>query len=116
LGLEIIKTLTSKEAEIERLQRNIGLPCRDLFYRERGAGPGGKAGSSACIPLDYETMKKLIKSAFRRSRFACYSVVTKSISYHLLKIIEVPDEVEIESTIVGIFNSMRNSIDYLTSK
>ncbi|HEX7317898.1 MAG TPA: ATPase domain-containing protein [Pyrinomonadaceae bacterium] len=114
VGVNIVKLLASKEAELERLQAGVGLPTRTTFYDSM---LGEQAGTTSVLPyftISVSDLKAAVTNPFRRSGFGCYSQLSPVISYHLQRILELPagDEELLEKRIRGIFDSLKTQIDY----
>jgi KaiC/GvpD/RAD55 family RecA-like ATPase len=89
-GLELIGRLTSKEAELDRMNHGVGLPTRrDFYYRENANSDFGMV--SPFFRLSKSAMGARIRSAFRRSSFACYSLLSPILATHLKQILKMPD-------------------------
>lgn len=95
VGLEIIRILTTRDEELERLRRGVGLPTRHSFYKSTTESNL----QSRYVTLSATLVGQLLKDSFRRSCFDCYPKVSRIISFHLKKIIEfeVSKEANIES-------------------
>lgn len=114
VGLEIIKSLTSREAEIERLIAGVGLPTRTSFY-DTEAGEQGEIPISPFFSMEPKAVLDLTNNAFRRSRFGCYAQFADIITYNLQRIIEIPDasDAEVEEKIRSIFKSMKVRMGFM---
>jgi hypothetical protein len=73
-GLEHKRMLTSREEELDRMVRGVGLPTRSDFYY----GKTKKVDSviSPFFRLRKAEVADRLRTAFRRSNFACYSVLS----------------------------------------
>jgi hypothetical protein len=114
IGLEIIKLLTSREAELERLNYGIGLPTRETFYSRDASITSTLVSPHFSMPL--LTLKELMNNAFRRSTFGCYLRISTILAFHLKKIIEIPDKDEntIRNKIETSFKSLVDYINFLS--
>lgn len=116
VGLGIIKLMTTREAELERLRAGVGLPTRCGFY--------GKPSAITCeaispyFSLDVtrlgEILKKKSSSRFRRSDFGCYYSFRKTLTFHLQRIIEIPEDNEgkLDRDICDILASLKRHMDF----
>lgn len=89
-GLELIRILTSREAELDRMVRGVGLPTRAAFYYGEGARPASGV-ISPFFRLKKREVGDRISGAFRRSQFQCYSLLAPVLATHLKQILEIPD-------------------------
>jgi KaiC/GvpD/RAD55 family RecA-like ATPase len=117
VGLEIIKLMTSREAEIDRLQSGVGLPTRFSFYKQPEKTSVMNIPISPYFSMDIHTLNELITNSFSRSKFGCYSQLTNILAYHLQRVITIPDgdDNEIEERIKNIFMSFETSISFVMS-
>jgi KaiC/GvpD/RAD55 family RecA-like ATPase len=117
VGLEIIKSLTSHDAEIERLISGVGLPTRTSFYNADRGALAGEIPISPFFSMDPKTVLDLNINAFRRSRFGCYAQFADIITHNLQRIIEIPDmsDVEIEGAIKTVFKSLKVRMEFIGS-
>lgn len=108
------KLLTNQTAELERVRSGIGLPTRSDFYEVR---TGNFTGISPYFSMDSEALRTLVRKAFRRSDFDCYSQFSHILSYYLQRIIEIPDrdEDEIRTKIQNILKSMNARMEFMRS-
>ncbi|MGA9772778.1 MAG: ATPase domain-containing protein [Blastocatellia bacterium] len=116
VGLGMIKLLTTHEAELDRLRLGIGLPTRSTFY-EVPTEEMVDTGISPYFSIEMEELTKLIKGAFRRSDFGCYSSFSNVLAYYLQRIIEIPDgsKREVEKKIKNILRGVETRMDFLRS-
>ncbi|MHB8521882.1 MAG: ATPase domain-containing protein [Limisphaerales bacterium] len=85
VGLEVLRILTTREEELERFRRGVGLPTREAFYL-----PEAQDQHAARIHgLSASSIGSLLDKSFRRSWFDCYGKVSRIISFHLQTIIEL---------------------------
>jgi len=111
VGLDIVRMLTKKEAEIDRIRSGVGLPTRAAFYND----PDLLLGVDPTLPnltLPSEVLARLINGAIRRSDFGCYHRFTESLAYHLQKVIEVPDD-DVESRVRELMANLQGSFRLL---
>jgi KaiC/GvpD/RAD55 family RecA-like ATPase len=113
VGLEIIKLLTSREAEVNRLQLGVGLPIRDSYYEK--LSPDTSASFVPAARVSNRLLKNQIDRAFRRSRCGSYSQIATILSYHLLKILELAgeDKEEVKNNIRLIFESFESNLRFV---
>lgn len=84
VALELMKILTTREEELERLRRGVGLPTRTTYYDSDRA-----LLQSEHVSLQGDEIGRLLQNAFRRSTFDCYQKVSRLLSFHLQRIIEI---------------------------
>ncbi|MBN2192878.1 MAG: hypothetical protein JW751_08680 [Polyangiaceae bacterium] len=107
LGLEILRLLTGREAELERFRRGTGLPVRGRFYDASvplqvpllGAGRRARTPVPVTIPVSgvvVRDLEKLFSKAIRRSWIEGYAAFSPSLAFYLRRMLEVfppgPDE------------------------
>jgi KaiC/GvpD/RAD55 family RecA-like ATPase len=85
VALRLIRYLTSREAEFERLKRGVGLPTRPALYPHEG-------DVSEWFRLPVEELNQLFKNAFRRSDIPFYRGLSSVLASHLQAIIELPSD------------------------
>lgn len=109
IGLEIIKLLTSREAEFDRLRLGVGLPTRRAFYREIDTNV------SPFFTFRSGQLDELVNHAFRRSNFGCYAQLSDILAFHLQQIIEIPSGStdEIEEQIARVLLNLERSIGFV---
>jgi hypothetical protein len=88
VGLRLIRNLTTREAELDRMSRGVGLPTRQALYDS--APPDAPISES--FRLSYSDLRRLLAKPFRRSRFACYGDYSDSLSVHLKAIMDLQSE------------------------
>ncbi len=110
-GLELIGRLTSKEAELDRMNHGVGLPTRqNFYYRENANSDFGMV--SPFFRLSKSEIGDRIRSAFRRSAFACYSLLSPILATHLKQILKMPDSArgvlrrEVKDILVGLADTV----------
>jgi KaiC/GvpD/RAD55 family RecA-like ATPase len=115
VGLEIIKLLTSHEAEIDRLQSGVGLPSRSRFYDLNKTGTPKHIPLFPYFNLDINLLKELVEGSLRRSQCGSYTYFSGNLSYHLKKILEISDgsDAEINSQIHAIFASLKATLQFM---
>jgi KaiC/GvpD/RAD55 family RecA-like ATPase len=113
-GLDLIKMLTSREAELDRMVRGVGLPTRtDFFY-----GDNGNSQESIISPffrLKKREIGDRISNAFRRSQFACYSLLSPVLAIHLKQILEISGDsvTSLEDEAECILNSLGETLQFV---
>lgn len=117
VGLQVIKALTTRAKELDRLQQGIGLPTRRTFYQGLTESQSPEVDISSYFSLDPHVLQRLVKNAFKRSDCGCYSQFFDATARHLQNIIEIPDdsEAKVESQIYQAFESFRTSILFTRS-
>jgi len=119
VGLEIIKVITTREAELDRLRTGVGLPTRQEFYT--GFIATEDTPVSPYFAMDVKRIGQLLmeKSAtkLRRSDFGCYFSFSRILAFHLQRILEVPggDKQELDKEISTVFNNLRSRMDFVRS-
>jgi KaiC/GvpD/RAD55 family RecA-like ATPase len=113
-GLELIRMLTSREAELDRMIRGVGLPTRAAFYY------GDKERPASGVLSPFFRLKKnevgdRISTAFRRSRFQCYSLLSPVLATHLKQILEIPDcpAEELRSEVGSVLASLVDTLRFV---
>jgi hypothetical protein len=76
---------------MERLRRGVGLPIRASYYEEADNGAEAATTAVTSLELPRGMVAGLMKTAIRRSRYACYAQFTGSLAHYLRQIIEIPD-------------------------
>lgn len=88
VGLRLIRNLTTREAEFERMKRGVGLPTRPRLYE----GTPDDAPLSESFRLKYSDFNRLLTNRFRRSAFLCYRDFSDILGTHLRAIIDLQSE------------------------
>lgn len=118
VALEVIKILTTREEEFERLRRGVGLPTRGTLYSDEVIS----TLQSRRVNLSTKVLSGLFHGAFRRSRFDCYPKISRLLSFHLKRIIEIeiepasPIDVgtrRVETAIKEELDALRRSIAFV---
>jgi hypothetical protein len=98
VALSLIRALTSPDAELDRLQRGVGLPTRQSFYRTYGSetvrangSSGGFQGTplSPLVSMNMDLLSLLVENAFQRSAFPCYQQFSSILSSHLQRLLDL---------------------------
>jgi KaiC/GvpD/RAD55 family RecA-like ATPase len=105
-GLEMIKLMTTREAEANRLRLGIGLPVRSAFYRAHK----DRVSTNLSRSDDRAFLHNCVDRAFRRSDIGCYHQVSSTVADHLLQLLERP-AVATEARLV--LQKLLDSIDYI---
>jgi len=118
VGLEVMKLLTSHEAELDRLQIGIGLPTRSSFYGDAMGTSRSQRPVSPYVTMSMGLLKDLISKSYKRSDFGCYSQIASTLANHLQRIIAIPDEGEgiIEEKIKENFDSLITRLGFISSE
>jgi len=93
VGLEIIKLMTSRQADIERVNSGAGLPVRkDIYSAHFGSRSDGAAVPemrvSPFFSLDPQKLYEVFNHAIRRSKFRQYRKISEALSGALRSILE----------------------------
>ena len=92
-GSEIVRMMTTADAEESRVRMGIGLPIRGVCYNNGAVTLEDVALGCEGVGA-FETIQEvcyLIDKAFRRSSFKCYPQVANALGSCLEAIIEIPD-------------------------
>ena len=120
IGLQIIETLTDRQAELARLRRGVGLPTRSEFYEQMASDEIEPTPVSPYFSMKIALLSRLINSAFVRSSFHCYSEISSILAAHLKMVIEIPemssDAIEFKTRVIiknlaGLLRFARPSFD-----
>jgi KaiC/GvpD/RAD55 family RecA-like ATPase len=111
VGLDVVRTLTAADAEIERFRLGLGLPTRKEFY-EGAADSDLRSWVSPHIAMPMSELTSTIERAFRRSRYACYSKASDILGFHLQRLLEIPDMPtrRLEARVADILSSVRSRL------
>lgn len=114
-GLQLIRLLTTREAEMNRLHLGVGLPTRESFYQEVGAA--AREDVSPYFRMSLETIGRLLTSAHQRSKFAGYSRVSGILTHNLKRVLSIPDgtDSEVEALIRRIMVEMEQELKFVES-
>jgi KaiC/GvpD/RAD55 family RecA-like ATPase len=83
VGVEIIKQLTSRDSELIRLQKGVGLPTRNSYYTSYNEC----ISRSSEFSLKNFALSKIINNNFKRSTFKCYYHISFGLSSVLKEIL-----------------------------
>ncbi|MEN6428070.1 MAG: ATPase domain-containing protein [Phycisphaerales bacterium] len=116
-GLEIIRLMTSREAELNRLRLGVGLPTRREFY---ATGLSGDDCISPYFSADIREVGCALEGTkgphLRRSDFGCYSDLSQILTFYLQQIIEIPDgDVPIADRIARVFAGFEKRMGFIRS-
>lgn len=114
VGLEIIRFLTSRHAEVDRMQRGVGLPTRKEFY-ERTKSESQSAVISPYFSMQVDVLRDIVNKAFFRSKFGCYSTFSGVLAYHLKKILEITNEQKLKGDIKNVLSDLREQLGFVMS-
>ena len=111
VGLEIIKMLTTHDAELGRVRVGLGLPTRSSFYRPQ---PDGRRLNDT-VPIDAHDLETIVRHAFARSYFDSYGKLSGVLTLHLKRIIELPDQEEssLDRAIKNIFVDFHEQANFV---
>jgi KaiC/GvpD/RAD55 family RecA-like ATPase len=114
VGLQIIKLLTTHDAELSRLSAGIGLPTRSSFYKSHSKAHFRLAND---IRIDGAVVDRIVNQAFARSHFENYGRLSGILSAHLQTIIELPDEqdVGLEENIRCVLTDFQEQANFVQS-
>ena len=122
-GLELIKLITARDAELNRIRLGVGLPTRTAFYQRSSLDGHERLDVSPYFDMHARIVKRLLETAFSRSRFACYSQLSQILAYHIKKILEIPDPGEcrdheqylklLEPEVRRIFQEFEGQLDFV---
>jgi hypothetical protein len=90
VALNLMKLLTSRDAELERMKRGVGLPTRLSFFRSKQANL--RTHVSPFFTMNIDVIGEIVDKAFARSSFGCYAQVAGVLSPQLQAIVELTDE------------------------
>ena len=115
VGLEVIKLLTSNEAELDRQRMGIGLPTRNTMGIQHPLYANLVTNGIQMSPYLSEPLSsaaQTFNNMLRRSDFVGYSKYTKYLTYSLRRIIEIPDKVngKLDSEIKFILADLKEKI------
>lgn len=115
VGLEVIKLLTSHEAEIDRMLSGVGLPTRQTFYEHETEKSFAQIPISPYLSMSIADLSKIISNAFRRSNIDGYALFSPILAYHLQRIIEIPedDDLKIEKAICDVLASLEAGMRFM---
>lgn len=123
VGMEIIKHHTTREAELDRLERGVGLPTRRTLCMveepDMTAEPLGMEPTSFAN-VDEAFYTRLGVHRFQRSSFGCYGDVKDILTHHLRRILELHgpgtttggSEEAIRAGIQKILDQLRRHIEF----
>jgi KaiC/GvpD/RAD55 family RecA-like ATPase len=83
VGLQLMKFMTSRDAELNRVRLGVGLPTRADFYSGWRHGGQKRVPVSPYFDLDTERIEKLLPLAFRRSDLGCYPQIASALGEQL---------------------------------
>jgi KaiC/GvpD/RAD55 family RecA-like ATPase len=119
VGLDIIRLLTSKDAELNRFRLGVGLPTRSTFYAVGKNSPrrGAEISPYFSMSAGLQGVQTLINNAFRRSDFHCYRKISRMITFYLQKVLELPKapRLETRSGIRNLLAELRGSEEFVQS-
>ena len=111
VALNLMKLLTSRDAELERMKRGVGLPTRLSFYRSKQAHL--KSYVSPFFAMNIDVIGQILENAFPRSCLGCYGQAAGVLSSHLQAIIELSDEAAADGGIELILERLGEEIGFV---
>jgi len=112
VGLEIIRHLTRREAELDRVWSGVGMPTRRSFF---GTSVAPERGVSPFFSLDGPKLGAMIDKAFMRSRIIGYEKISRTLAFHLVEIIRIPDvsEPDLKSRIRRVLQDLASYMQFV---
>lgn len=111
VALNLIKFLTSREAELDRARLGVGLPTRSTFYQSKD--PSIRTKVSPFFSMEIDVLRNLVETAFARSSFDCYAQFAGVLAPHLQTIIEIGDGEDIHEQTRRVFESLEEKVEFL---
>jgi KaiC/GvpD/RAD55 family RecA-like ATPase len=117
VGLEVIKVLTSHEAESERLHLGVGLPVRSSFYHDESRTDYHEAVVSPFFTFNKGRLGELVENAVRRSAIYNYTRVAGLLSSQLKAIIAIEgtNDAVVRQKIVERFDDLEAQLRFVES-
>jgi hypothetical protein len=116
IGRTIVKMLTSREAEIDRLQLGVGWPTRRSFYTEGLSDHSGEVPLSPYVSMKADDVRGVFENGVPLSRFRDYVKYASTLSFHLQRILEMADEGhELRSQVSCILQTLQSRSLFLMS-
>jgi KaiC/GvpD/RAD55 family RecA-like ATPase len=115
VGLEVIKLMTGRDAELERVRCGVGLPVRDGFYGVEADQLSVRHSISPYFLINEQELAGLLSRGVRRSVIGCYFEIRGLLAQHLRSVIEVESgtEEEVDAAMRAIFRSLRQKASFL---
>jgi hypothetical protein len=126
VGLRVIKLFSTRDAELDRLKRGVGLPTRLTFYKPETRSalvdrPGvtdprpGALTVSPYFSLHSDDLTSILENAFRRSMFECYHRQTGVLTAHLECILDFQevDEPAARAEIAARFRLLQERLAFV---
>jgi hypothetical protein len=113
VALNLMKLLTSRDAELDRMKRGVGLPTRLSFYRSKQ--PHIKSYVSPFFEMNIDVIGQVVEQAFPRSCLGCYGQVAGVLSSHLQAVVELSDDA-VDSSIDLILARLGEEIGFVLNK
>jgi KaiC/GvpD/RAD55 family RecA-like ATPase len=114
LGVEIITSLVTYEAGVERMILGVGLPTRREFYELKDdRGKDMRFPVSPALSLELPILRELLRSAFRLSRLGCYRRTRKTLAFALECILKAQSSIEgdLTSYVSAVLATVSSSIE-----
>jgi hypothetical protein len=102
VALQVIEFLTTKSRELRRRNLGIGMPTREVFYKEDSPSEY----MSPYFHMEPALMSKLVRNAFRRSRIRDYQSIAETIAAHLHHLLE-SEEKELDSILKSLIADLK---------
>ena len=111
-GFELLKLMTTKDAELNRVRLGVGLPTRSCYYQ----CSENDISISPYFSFNLKILEEIIKHSFRRSNFQCYNQLSSVLYFHLKKILEMDLNISMKNIMGGSNTVIEGVIDELISK
>jgi hypothetical protein len=115
VGLKIIKLLTTRQSELERMSKGVGLPTRSGFYSSDSSESPTPASISPYFSMDMGVLTQLVQGAFRRSCIDSYGDLGGILASNLKRILEIPkvNRQELDLAVQASFESVVKVVEFL---
>lgn len=116
LAYSILRSLTSRDADIDRLHQGVGLPVRNELYAAR---PYCNQEYVLLRELDAEFFSNLSEHPIQRSKFKDYSLLSNTIAEHLIRLLTIANglsRAELELRASDVVRSIKSSISFLSKQ
>jgi KaiC/GvpD/RAD55 family RecA-like ATPase len=111
-AVEIVKLLSNRQAELERLHLGVGLPTRKDFYQSRRPRADERM-VSPYFSMNVRLIRNLVENAFSRALLEGYAEVAQILAYHLQRILELDNRQGVESRIRKVFHDLEAMITFV---
>ena len=115
VGLQIIKLLTTHDAELARLRAGVGLPTRSGFYRSATISRGQGNAVSPYFSMNLDLLGEILGNSFQRSSLVNYHKLSGILSAHLERVIELPEssQEELEGNVRAVFDDLQEQMRFV---